>query len=1012
MRKYIVLFQILFLHALAMGQTLSVSLSQGDTTICKNSTVRINSTVSFGSLKYIGTNGTSDYFMDTIPRSWTAARTYAQSMGMDLWIVDDASENNNVYNLIPYKNRTDAFFWIGLNQDPTKDVLGADSGWHWIDGRALDTTYKNWYTLEPDNVFGIGAGANYASIGLNFTTNMWSDMTDVYTAQYSGYAILEKPHATISYAWSNGATSSFQDITPLVTTGYSLNVTYGALSKSSGISTITVNNPKATSSFSLSAASEYCFKKNLILFNNTTITTDPLTTYVWDFGDGTTANVANISHQFGGAQAYNVSLTAKDLNGCKTIANSTITIKASPNTPIITYPTGKNVFCDLDSVLLKTVVPQLDPLVTYNWFRGITSVGTGSSYNAKIGGNYYLVASNANGCKDTSTLVVTVNPLPAKPTLAVVTGYLSSFCQTDSSRLDATTASLVTSYTWYTGSAATPTTISGPITKTYFAKAPAGMSNTIATVNYLVRVTDSKNCMSLFSDPLTISTRPSPTALITSSGAPTVFCEGDSVQFFLAAPVATNLHEWLKDNTVIATGVTNIAAKLTGVYRIKETNTFSCSVLSNAFNVVVNKYPVIPTVNPDLPVPEITSTGQVNICTGSNATLRTPSLSGASYQWYYNGAIMTGFTGVSATVNKAGNYKVIVKVSGCSTTSLDKPLGLLPLPTGVLNQPSLNTVCDGFESPLSAYNAFGYQWYYNNVIIPGANSDIYNAKLAGVYKVEFSTNKGCKAMSTTTVTLALIKKPVVAFTYDMYCLNTASNFNNQSTTSSSGTVDYLWRFQNGTTDNSINPIHTFTTAGLYKVTLVITPFACPMLADSLSTNIQVATPTPGIAYTPINAILGKPLSLVARSFGDLYEWKPTTGFNSPYLRIPILNPTTEQVYTVQITDRAGCVTVDSQLVRIFDEQDVFVAGGFTPNFDGKNDRVYPMLVGIASFNYLKIFNRWGNLVFETNSTDPAKGWDGRYRGKDQPADTYTWILEARGINGRLIRKSGSTILIR
>lgn len=267
-------------------------------------------------------------------------------------------------------------------------------------------------------------------------------------------------------------------------------------------------------------------------------------------------------------------------------------------------------------------------------------------------------------------------------------------------------------------------------------------------------------------------------------------------------------------------------------------------------------------------------------------------------------------------------------------------------------------------------------------------------------------------MSTNTVTLSLIKKPVVAFTYDMYCINTPSNFSNQSNTSSSGTVDYVWKFQNGSTDHSINSIHTFTTSGLYKVTLVVTPFACPMLVDSMSSNIQVATPTPGVSYTPVNAMTGKPLSLVARSFGDLYEWKPTTGFNSPYIRIPVLTPTTEQLYTVKITDRAGCVTVDSQLVRIFDEQDVFVAGGFTPNNDGRNDRVYPILVGVASFHYLKIFNRWGNLVFQTDSTDPAKGWDGRYMGKDQPADTYTWILEARGNNGRLINKSGSIILIR
>ncbi|MFN6375384.1 MAG: gliding motility-associated C-terminal domain-containing protein, partial [Chitinophagia bacterium] len=146
--------------------------------------------------------------------------------------------------------------------------------------------------------------------------------------------------------------------------------------------------------------------------------------------------------------------------------------------------------------------------------------------------------------------------------------------------------------------------------------------------------------------------------------------------------------------------------------------------------------------------------------------------------------------------------------------------------------------------------------------------------------------------------------------------------------------------------------------------------------------------------------------------GDLYQWRPTTGLNSPFIRIPILNPTTEQLYTVSITNRAGCITTDSILVRIFDEQDVFVAGAFTPNRDGKNDRIYPILVGIDVFNYLKIFNRWGTLVYQSNAIDPAQGWDGTYKGIDQPADTYTWVIDAVGQNGKPIRKSGSIVLIR
>jgi gliding motility-associated-like protein len=123
-------------------------------------------------------------------------------------------------------------------------------------------------------------------------------------------------------------------------------------------------------------------------------------------------------------------------------------------------------------------------------------------------------------------------------------------------------------------------------------------------------------------------------------------------------------------------------------------------------------------------------------------------------------------------------------------------------------------------------------------------------------------------------------------------------------------------------------------------------------------------------------------------------------------------PTKDAKYTVSITNAAGCITTDTVKINIFDEQDVFVAGAFTPNRDGKNDRIYPILVGVDVFVNLRIYNRWGNIVYSSNSIDPNLGWDGTYRGKDQPADTYTWVAEAIGLNGKTIRKSGSLVLIR
>ena len=936
---------------------------------------------------------------------------------MDLWVIDSSLENTQVHNLIPNitKAKSDVLFWFGLYQDPALEAAGdATKGWFWIDGRSLDTTFKNWNSpTEPNDNFGTSIGANHASFGLNPTGSKWSDMTDILPAQYSGYAIAEIPHSVLTYSWINStSTSASITVAPAVQTSYAVSITYNGNTVTSSPVVISVNLPLATAGFTIDPSSVYCKTQNNIVFNNTTITTDPNTTYLWNFGDGFTSDQNIATHQYSGNQSYSVTLTATDGNKCKTSIVKSVVILASPTNPFITYNLGSNVFCEGDSVFLTTTVPQSDLNIVYNWYRGAIKLTSGNSLVAKVGGNYFLEAVNSNGCKDTSNVLVTVNPLPSKPTLAALTGFSTTFCQTDSTKLEATTSAGISKYSWYTGSLVSPTIIGGASQKIYVAKPPAGIGQTPISVNYLVRAIDTKNCVSSFSDPIVVTTKPSPSSVITSGGATTTFCESDSVVLYLAAPVAGELREWLRDNIVFTSNVNNVVVKTTGVYRLRVTNSFSCPVISNPISVLVNKFPTIPSVIVDPTVPEITTGGQVNICAGTNTILRTPSVSGGVYQWYQDGIAILNAKAISVTINKAGKYKVITTVSGCATPSLETTVGLLNLPAGILATPPVTTICDGYDVTLNASNAVSYQWYLNNTKIIGATSPDYTAKVPGLYKVEFFSDKGCKTTSLNFANLTLVKKPIPNFTYDLYCINVPSTITNQSVTINSGTVDYLWKFQDGTTDNAFNTVHTFPTSGIYQVTLKITPVACPQLADSLNANINVEVPGKGISYTPVNAMIGKPVSLVARSIGDLYQWKPTTGLSSQFIRIPLLTPTTEQLYTVDIINRAGCLTTDSQLVRIFDEQDVFIAGGFTPNNDGQNDRIYPMLAGIASFKYLKIFNRWGNIVYQSSSTDPAQGWDGKFKGKDQPADTYTWILEAVGENDRTIKKSGSLILIR
>ena len=92
-----------------------------------------------------------------------------------------------------------------------------------------------------------------------------------------------------------------------------------------------------------------------------------------------------------------------------------------------------------------------------------------------------------------------------------------------------------------------------------------------------------------------------------------------------------------------------------------------------------------------------------------------------------------------------------------------------------------------------------------------------------------------------------------------------------------------------------------------------------------------------------------------------------------------------------------------------DIRPVFVADAFTPNGDGVNDVLHVKAKGVKEISF-KIFDRWGNLVFESTSLDD--GWDGTYRGKDANAGVYVYIVETKKINNEIEIVKGDVTLVR
>ncbi|MEO6547551.1 MAG: PKD domain-containing protein [Ferruginibacter sp.] len=157
-------------------------------------------------------------------------------------------------------------------------------------------------------------------------------------------------------------------------------------------------------------------------------------------------------------------------------------------------------------------------------------------------------------------------------------------------------------------------------------------------------------------------------------------------------------------------------------------------------------------------------------------------------------------------------------------------------------------------------------------------------------------------------------------------------------------------------------------------------------------------------------VLGEPLFLNGTG-GVGYLWKPATWLNNPGIANPVSNPADNITYQLTVTSALGCQSTDSIHIKLFRVLPGFyVPTGFSPNGDGKNDILRPILLGMRTLNYFRVFDRWGRLVFLTDQK--GKGWDGNYKGSPQDPGSFVWMASGSTFTGDVIVRRGYAVLIR
>jgi large repetitive protein len=243
-------------------------------------------------------------------------------------------------------------------------------------------------------------------------------------------------------------------------------------------------------------------------------------------------------------------------------------------------------------------------------------------------------------------------------------------------------------------------------------------------------------------------------------------------------------------------------------------------------------------------------------------------------------------------------------------------------------------------------------------------------------------------------------------------------------------LSYLWDFGDGTRSREENPSHTYYRPGLYEVSL--TARNSTGETQTVTRHMVTVYEVPQANFDVWDRVVkvpAEPVRVANYSVGaDAYLWD--FGDGTTYTEAsPVHYYAQPGIYDITLiaTNQWGCADTLTlnQVVSAEAGGEVRIPNAFTPNTSGpgggyidpenreewnKNDVFMPYMIGgIRKFN-MKIYNRWGELLFESN--DKNKGWDGYYRGQLCKSDVYAFKIQVEFSDGQSLQKIGDITLIR
>ncbi len=720
---------------------------------------------------------------------------------------------------------------------------------------------------------------------------------------------------------------------------------------------------------------------------STDVTGVAFSSYLWEFGDGGTATVTSpsVTHTFTVAGVFTTTMTVTDVIGCKDTAELPLVTVYRPTASF----SGSNLNpCPGDPVVFTNTSPGITG--SYWMFGdGDTSVVTSPTHAYRGPGTYTvtLVVTDSHGCTDTARYVNYISV--TKPTALFYMDDSTSICPP--LLVNFTNISIgAIAFWWDLGDGSFSVVPS-----------PSDLYTTPGLLNIKLVATNRYGCKDTAIGHVNIFGYGGEFTYAPLSG-----CAPLSVHFkAFISNVPSIIWDFADGNVSPASAIDSIDHIYTipGAYvpKLILSDNTGCQNSSLGRD----------TIKVDAVTPGFTTVPNP-VCL--NAPMNYQDTSHGywapitSWYWTFTNGDTSTLIAPSYVYTAVGTYSVNLKVTdgwGCIGT-VTKDIIVYPPP--VIQACPDTTVCLTDYATLSAVGGVSYFWADATTLsCTACNPTRATPTAITTYTVTGVDEHGCKNQDTVTVYLKY-KTVSKAYSDTEICRGVTVQLLD------TGGTKYTWIPGTGlSSPNVYNPLASPDVTTRY---LAIAQLA-GCIPDSNYVMITVHQ-LPTVDAGPDQTLLsGSEAQITAKGY-LVYKWAWGNGesLSCDSCSNPVATMSVTTTYPVTVYSDFGCVNSDTITIRLFcDQSQIFVPNTFTPNGDGQNDVFYPRGKGVSVIKSFRIYNRWGELLFERTNldiNDVASAWDGTYQGEVLKPDVYVYIVTALCDSGEPLSVKGDVTLIK